>query len=79
MSSSSSSSMESPSLIILWMRPANSVGCSRVNPLVSRAVSYISQIRSLTVLSFLSASVFLRSSMMMTFLGLISMVFLLTM
>merc|ERR1711997_1071118 len=76
---SSSSSMLRPSLIIRWMRPANCVGSSRLKPEVSKEVSKSNQIRSLTVLSDLSAEAFFFNSVMMECLGLISMVFLETM
>merc|ERR1712228_94031 len=59
---SSSSSMLKPSLIILWIRPANCVGSSKLNPEVSKEVSNNSQIKSLTVLSDLSAAAFFFSS-----------------
>merc|ERR1712187_232732 len=68
-----------PSLIMRWMRPANCVGSSRLKPDVRREVSNNSQIRSLTVLSDLSAAAFFLSSVMMECLGLISIVFLDTM
>lgn len=55
---SSSSSMERPSLIIRWMRPANWVGSSRLKPEVSNEVSKSNQIKSFTVLSDLSAAAF---------------------
>merc|ERR1711870_17237 len=67
---SSSSSMLRPSLIMRWMRPANWVGSSRLKPEVSREVSKRSQIKSLTVLSDLSAAAFFLSSVMMECLGL---------
>merc|ERR1719291_112724 len=76
---SSSSSMLRPSLIMRWMRPANCVGSSRLKPDVRRDVSNRSQIKSLTVLSDLSADAFFLSSDMMECLGLTSMVFLDTM
>merc|ERR1712137_1230321 len=72
---SSSSSMLKPSLIILWIRPANCVGSSRLKPDVSKDVSKRSQIRSLTVLSDLSAAAFFLSSLMMECLGFTSIVF----
>merc|ERR1712013_546148 len=72
---SSSSSMLRPSLIMRWMRPANCVGSSRLNPEVRSDVSKRSQIRSLTVLSDLSAAAFFLSSVMMECLGFTSMVF----
>lgn len=40
----------------LWIRPANVVGSSRLNPDVSSDVSYKSQMRSVTVLSLWSAA-----------------------
>merc|ERR1711943_164726 len=61
------------------MRPANWVGSSRLNPEVSREVSNNSQIRSLTVLSDLSAEAFFFSSVMIECFGFTSMVFLETM
>merc|ERR1712007_277170 len=76
---SSSSSMLRPSLIMRWMRPANWVGSSKLKPEVKSEVSKRSQIRSLTVLSDLSADAFFLSSVMMECLGLTSMVFLDTM
>merc|ERR1719499_184425 len=68
-----------PSLIMRWMRPANCVGSSRLNPEVRSEVSKRSQIRSLTVLSDLSAAAFFLSSVIMECLGFTSMVFLDTM
>merc|ERR1711865_953053 len=62
-----------------WMRPANCVGSSRLKPDVSKDVSKSNQIKSLTVLSLLSAVAFFFNSVMMECLGLISMVFLETM
>merc|ERR1719433_396207 len=53
--------------------------CLGLKPEVSREVSNSSQIRSLTVLSDLSAAAFFFSSVMMECLGLTSMVFLDTM
>merc|ERR1712070_1162351 len=76
---SSSSSMDKPSLIIRWIRPANWVGSSKLKPEVSNDVSKSNQIKSLTVLSLLSAVAFFFSSVMIECLGLISMVFLETM
>merc|ERR1712078_177097 len=64
-----------PSLIMRWMRPANCVGSSRLNPEVSKDVSNRSQIRSFTVLSDLSAEAFFLSSDMMECLGFTSIVF----
>ena len=55
---SSSSSMERPSLIMRWIRPANWVGSSRLKPDVRSEVSNSSQIKSFTVLSDLSAAAF---------------------
>merc|ERR1712226_933666 len=78
-SPSSSSSMLKPSLIMRWMRPANCVGSSRLNPEVSREVSKSNQMRSLTVLSDLSAAAFFFSSVMIECFGFTSMVFLETM
>merc|ERR1719488_340059 len=68
-----------PNLIIRWIRPANWVGSSRLKPEGSRDVSKSSQIRSLTVLSDLSAAAFFFSSDMMECFGFTSMVFLDTM
>merc|ERR1712164_215508 len=68
-----------PSLIMRWMRPANCVGSSRLNPDVNNDVSKRSQIKSLTVLSDLSAAAFFLNSVMMECLGFTSMVFLDTM
>merc|ERR1711957_1012318 len=62
-----------------WMRPANCVGSSRLKPEVKSDVSNKSQIRSLTVLSDLSAAAFFLNSVMMECFGLTSMVFLDTM
>merc|ERR1711948_123466 len=62
-----------------WIRPANCVGSSRLKPEVRSDVSKSSQIRSLTVLSDLSAAAFFLSSVMMECLGFTSMVFLDTM
>merc|ERR1712045_385659 len=76
---SSSSSMLRPSLIMRWMRPANCVGSSRLNPEVSRDVSKRSQIKSFTVLSDLSAAAFFFSSVIIECLGFTSMVFFETM
>merc|ERR1719421_2753419 len=67
--------MLKPSLIIRWMRPANCVGSSKLKPEVRREVSKRSQIRSLTVLSDLSAAAFFFSSVMIECFGLISIVF----
>merc|ERR1712151_1371014 len=64
-----------PSLIIRWMRPANCVGSSRLNPEVRSEVSNRSQIRSFTVLSDLSAAAFFFNSVMMECFGLTSIVF----
>lgn len=47
----SSSKMERPSLIILWILEAKFYGSSREKPEVRMEVSYINQTRSLTVLS----------------------------
>merc|ERR1712025_625207 len=76
---SSSSSMLKPSLIMRWMRPANWVGSSRLKPDVSKDVSKSNQIKSLTVLSLLSAVAFFFNSVMMECFGFTSMVFLDTM
>lgn len=70
-----SSSMERPSLIILWMRVANADGSSRENPEAKRAVSKSSQIKSFTVLSLLSCSDLVFNSMMIGWSGLIYIVF----
>merc|ERR1712032_1162285 len=61
------------------MRPANCVGSSRLKPDVSKDVSKSNQIRSLTVLSDLSAAAFFLNSVMIECLGFTSMVFLETM
>merc|ERR1711988_2076000 len=58
-----------------WIRPANWVGSSKLKPEVSKDVSKRSQMRSLTVLSDLSADAFFFSSVMMECLGFTSMVF----
>merc|ERR1712190_142462 len=71
---SSSSSMLKPSFIMRWMRPANCVGSSRLKPEVNNDVSKRSQIKSLTVLSDLSADAFFFSSDMIECLGFTSMV-----
>merc|ERR1711959_723278 len=76
---SSSSSMLNPNLIMRWIRPANCVGSSKLKPDVNRDVSKSSQIKSLTVLSDLSAEAFFFSSVMIECFGLISMVFFETM
>mmetsp|Transcript_76115 Transcript_76115/g.214373 ORF Transcript_76115/g.214373 Transcript_76115/m.214373 type:complete len:205 (-) Transcript_76115:326-940(-) len=68
-----------PSLIMRWMRPANCVGSSKLKPEVNNEVSKSNQIKSLTVLSDLSADAFFLSSDMMECLGFTSMVFLETM
>merc|ERR1712060_220280 len=68
-----------PSLIMRWMRPANCVGSSRLKPEVSSEVSKSSQIKSLTVLSDLSAAAFFFSSDMMECFGFTSIIFLDTM
>jgi len=47
-----SSSMDSPSLIILWILVANDEGSYKENPDARRAVSNNSQIKSLTVYHF---------------------------
>merc|ERR1719181_2372392 len=72
---SSSSSMLKPSLIMRWIRPANCVGSSRLKPEVSNDVSKRSQMRSLTVLSDLSADAFFLSSDIIECLGFTSIVF----
>merc|ERR1719488_445987 len=59
--------------------PANCVGSSRLKPDVRREVSNNNQIKSLTVLSDLSAAAFFFSSVIIECLGLISIVFLDTM
>merc|ERR1712193_98758 len=58
------------------MRPANCVGSSRLNPEVSSEVSNNSQIKSLTVLSDLSADAFFFNSVMIECFGFTSIVFL---
>merc|ERR1711957_814710 len=68
-----------PSLIMRWMRPANCVGSSRLKPEVNKDVSNNNQIKSLTVLSDLSAEAFFFNSDMMECFGFTSMVFLDTM
>merc|ERR1712137_596561 len=72
---SSSSSMDKPSLIMRWIRPANCVGSSKLNPDVNKDVSNNGQMRSLTVLSDLSAAAFFLSSVMVECFGLTSIVF----
>merc|ERR1719272_2001661 len=62
-----------------WMRPANCVGSSRLKPEVNKDVSKSNQIKSLTVLSDLSAQAFFFNSDMMECFGFTSMVFLDTM
>jgi len=54
----SSSSMLKPSLIILCILAANDTGSSKLKPDVNKAVSNNNQIKSLTVLSDLSLSLF---------------------
>merc|ERR1712039_494119 len=76
---SSSSSMLKPNLIMRWMRPANWVGSSKLKPEVNKDVSKSNQIKSLTVLSDLSAAAFFFNSVMMECFGFNSMVFLDTM
>merc|ERR1711894_12113 len=76
---SSSSSMLKPNLIMRWILPANCVGSSKLKPDVNKEVSKSNQIKSLTVLSDLSALAFFLSSVMMECLGFTSMVFLETM
>mmetsp|Transcript_27094 Transcript_27094/g.48600 ORF Transcript_27094/g.48600 Transcript_27094/m.48600 type:complete len:230 (-) Transcript_27094:1486-2175(-) len=73
--SSSSSSSDRPSLIMRWMRSAYAVGSSSWKPDVSSDVSNIRNTRSLTALSFCSASTRRRSSFTMAWCGLISIVF----
>mmetsp|Transcript_24363 Transcript_24363/g.67406 ORF Transcript_24363/g.67406 Transcript_24363/m.67406 type:complete len:212 (-) Transcript_24363:1602-2237(-) len=75
-SASSSSSIERPSLTRRWIREAKVAGSSRENPDVNNEVSYINQIKSLTVLSLWSASAFSRRAEMIALVGLTSMVFL---
>merc|ERR1712185_214708 len=58
----SSSKIERPSLIILWILLAKYYGSSSENPEVRMEVSYMSQTKSLTVLSDWSISAFLLSS-----------------
>merc|ERR1712070_1182447 len=74
-SGSSSSSMERPSLIMRWMRPAKVAGSSSEKPEVRSDVSKRRCTRSLTVLSPLSAAALALSSFMIECFGLISMVF----
>merc|ERR1712127_363857 len=62
-----------------WIRPANCVGSSKLKPDVNRDVSKSNQIRSLTVLSDLSAAAFFLNSVMIECFGFTSMVFLETM
>merc|ERR1712087_138456 len=62
-----------------WMRPADCVGSSRLNPEVNKDVSNRSQIRSLTVLSDSSAAAFFLSSDMIECFGFTSIVFFETM
>merc|ERR1712048_245259 len=68
-----------PSLIIRWILPANCVGSSRLKPEVKSDVSKRSQIKSLTVLSDLSAAAFFLSSLIIECFGFTSIVFLDTM
>merc|ERR1712217_349650 len=58
------------------MRPANWVGSSKLKPEVSKDVSKSNQIKSLTVLSDLSAAAFFLSSDIMECFGFTSIVFL---
>merc|ERR1712032_1177271 len=58
-----------------WIRPANCVGSSKLKPDVNNDVSKSNHIKSLTVLSDLSAAAFFFNSVMIECLGLISMVF----
>merc|ERR1712146_662954 len=74
-SGSSSSSMDRPSLIMRWMRPAKVAGSSSEKPEVRSEVSKSRWTRSLTVLSPLSAAALALSSFMIECLGLISIVF----
>merc|ERR1712048_1030484 len=76
---SSSSSMLRPSLLMRWISPANCVGSSRLKPEVSKLVSNSSQIKSLTVLSDLSAEAFFFNSDMIECFGFTSIVFFETM
>merc|ERR1712232_742030 len=62
-----------------WIRPANCVGSSKLNPDVNNEVSKSNQMRSLTALSDLSAAAFFFNSVMIECLGLTSIVFLETM
>merc|ERR1711998_422093 len=71
--------MDNPNLIMRWIRPANCVGSSKLKPDVNKEVSNSSQIKSLTVLSLLSAAAFFRNSDMIECLGFTSIVFLETM
>merc|ERR1711879_941014 len=74
-SGSSSSSMERPSLIMRWIRPAKVAGSSSEKPEVSSDVSKSRCTRSLTVLSPLSAAALALSSFMMECFALTSIVF----
>merc|ERR1712217_326831 len=58
-----------------WIRPANCVGSSRLKPEVRSEVSKRSQIKSLTVLSDLSAAAFFLSSVMIECFGFTTIVF----
>merc|ERR1712226_648369 len=71
--------MVKANLIILWILFPKPVGSSRENPEVNSEVSYNNQIKSLTVLSLLSASALFLSSTTMECSGLISRVFFETM
>merc|ERR1719476_137069 len=75
----SSSWMVKANLIILWILLPKPVGSSKEKPEVNKEVSYNNQIKSLTVLSLLSASALFLSSTTMECSGLISKVFLETM
>merc|ERR1711879_479378 len=75
-SGSSSSSMERPSLIMRWIRPAKVAGSSSEKPEVSSDVSKRRWTRSFTVLSPLSAADLSLSSFMIECLAFTSIVFL---
>merc|ERR1711963_1235401 len=68
--------MPRPSLIILWILLAWEVGSSRLKPEARREVSKSRRLRSLTDLSFLSASDLSLRLLMMGWSGLISRCFL---
>ncbi len=70
-----SSSIDKPNLIILWILVAKDDGSSSENPEANKAVSNNNQIKSLTVLSLLSASDFFFNSTTIGWSGLIYIVF----